>query len=244
MALQASGSITLGQIQTGFGGINPIGMNEYYRGGVNVPNAGTLNSAIPTSGAIAMSNFYGAKILNTGSYQMSGNTGSTGTFSVYKGPTSSIYYTGWHSTLNSLYRPLGGSSPSENAFGSVTGSSYPAHNGTFSVRSLYSVYEERSDGYRSLWHVMAAYSSTIYLPNNDASFKQASFPIIGNVGAGISSPRVNLRSNANYDTYATGGGYYSRWIWLVSTASGSSSIPGSYTLSTGALQPWSLTIYA
>ena len=37
MALQGSGTITLAQVQAEFGGSNPIGMNEYYRGGSYVP---------------------------------------------------------------------------------------------------------------------------------------------------------------------------------------------------------------
>jgi hypothetical protein len=56
MALQSSGAISLNDIQTVFGGTNPISMNEYYTGGVNVP-AGT--SGIPTSGTISINQFYG-----------------------------------------------------------------------------------------------------------------------------------------------------------------------------------------
>ena len=37
MALQTSGVIDFGQLQSEFGGSNPIGINEYYRGGANVP---------------------------------------------------------------------------------------------------------------------------------------------------------------------------------------------------------------
>ena len=59
MALQTSGAISLLNLQTEFGGANPIGLNEYYRGGAYVPNT-TQNSAVPTGGAIALSNFYGA----------------------------------------------------------------------------------------------------------------------------------------------------------------------------------------
>ena len=59
MALQTSGAISLLNLQTEFGGANPIGLNEYYRGGAYVPNT-AQNSAVPTSGAIALSNFYGA----------------------------------------------------------------------------------------------------------------------------------------------------------------------------------------
>ena len=58
MPLQTSGTITLAQIQTEFGGSNPIGLSEYYRGGGLVPNT-AANASIPTSGIIRLSNFYG-----------------------------------------------------------------------------------------------------------------------------------------------------------------------------------------
>lgn len=59
MALQTSGAITWAQIQAEFGGANPIAINEYYKGGIYVPNT-TANNAVPLSGAISASNFYGA----------------------------------------------------------------------------------------------------------------------------------------------------------------------------------------
>tara|TARA_R110000803_G_scaffold65463_1_gene126589 strand:- start:2143 stop:3165 length:1023 start_codon:yes stop_codon:yes gene_type:complete len=59
MALQASGTITLAQIQTEFGGSNPISLSEYYRGGSLVGNT-SANASVPTSGAINMANFYSA----------------------------------------------------------------------------------------------------------------------------------------------------------------------------------------
>ena len=58
MALPASGAISLNDLQTEFGGTNPISLNEYYRVGSLVPNT-TPNTGIPTSGAITMNNFYG-----------------------------------------------------------------------------------------------------------------------------------------------------------------------------------------
>ena len=58
MALPPSGALSLANIQTEFGGTNPIGLNEYYRNGGLVPNA-AQNAAVPTSGAISIGNFYG-----------------------------------------------------------------------------------------------------------------------------------------------------------------------------------------
>ena len=50
--------ISLGQIQGEFGGNNPIYLSEYYR----TPNGATTgnNTNVPTSGTIALSNFYSA----------------------------------------------------------------------------------------------------------------------------------------------------------------------------------------
>ena len=58
MTLPNSGSLALSQIQSEFGGSNPISLSEYYRGGplvASIPNT----SPIPSSGTIAVSNFYG-----------------------------------------------------------------------------------------------------------------------------------------------------------------------------------------
>ena len=58
MVLQTSGAISLNDIQGEFGGSNPININEYYRGGANVPDT-AANSGIPTSGTISLNDFYG-----------------------------------------------------------------------------------------------------------------------------------------------------------------------------------------
>lgn len=58
MALPSSGPLAFTNIQTEFGGTNPIGLNEYYRGGGLVPISSTTTT-IPSSGTIAANNFYG-----------------------------------------------------------------------------------------------------------------------------------------------------------------------------------------
>jgi hypothetical protein len=58
MALPSSGPLAFTNIQTEFGGTNPIGLNEYYRGGGLVP-VSTTTTTIPSSGTIAANNFYG-----------------------------------------------------------------------------------------------------------------------------------------------------------------------------------------
>lgn len=49
MTLQASGAISLGDIQSEFGGSNPISISEYYGADTGVPGSGT----------ISLSDFYG-----------------------------------------------------------------------------------------------------------------------------------------------------------------------------------------
>lgn len=72
MPLPTSGTLTLAQIQTEFGGADPISLNEYYAGGANVP-AGTsgTNGAVPSSGTISISNFYGTAKSTTFSFSIS-----------------------------------------------------------------------------------------------------------------------------------------------------------------------------
>jgi len=60
MALPSSGQLTMSDIQTEFGGSNPISLSEYYAGGGLVPpgTSGTYG-AVPSSGQISIQNFYG-----------------------------------------------------------------------------------------------------------------------------------------------------------------------------------------
>lgn len=75
MPLPSSGPLTLANIQTEFGGSNPISLSEYYAGGGLVP-AGTSGTygAVPSSGTISIRNFYGTsnfldqQTITTGGY--------------------------------------------------------------------------------------------------------------------------------------------------------------------------------
>lgn len=58
-SLPASGTISINDLATTFGGTTPHSMNEYYKGGGNVPNI-TANASVPTSGQISLNQFYGA----------------------------------------------------------------------------------------------------------------------------------------------------------------------------------------
>ena len=74
-------SLSMSQIQTEFGGTNPANLSEYYAGGAYVP-AGTTgtNGAIPSSGIISLSDFYGAPASYVYSFSVTvgGNTASGG----------------------------------------------------------------------------------------------------------------------------------------------------------------------
>lgn len=74
MPLQTSGTMSLDDIQDEFGGSNPIAINEYYKGGSNVPNT-TANSSIPTSGEISFDDFYGGDDTTTSTTSSSGGGG-------------------------------------------------------------------------------------------------------------------------------------------------------------------------
>jgi hypothetical protein len=62
MAVKDSGSpLAISEIVAEFGGSTPHSLSEYYAGGGNVPSGATGQSgAIPTSGTISMSQFYGS----------------------------------------------------------------------------------------------------------------------------------------------------------------------------------------
>lgn len=74
MAMPSSGAISFSQMQTEFGGSNPIGFNEYYAGGSHVPSG---TGSIPSSGTINLNTFYGTQSTPT-SFSTSITSGSGG----------------------------------------------------------------------------------------------------------------------------------------------------------------------
>jgi hypothetical protein len=85
MAIPASGPISLTTIQTEFGGTNPIGLNEYYKGGAYVSATDTAPN-VPASGTITINNFYGAAVNIQG--QAEYTTAGTYTWTCPAGVTS------------------------------------------------------------------------------------------------------------------------------------------------------------
>lgn len=60
MTIVSSGQISINDIVAEFGGSGQHGLTEYYRGGSFVTNS-SLNTSIPTSGQISLTDFYGAQ---------------------------------------------------------------------------------------------------------------------------------------------------------------------------------------
>lgn len=77
MALQSSGAISFANIQTVFGGANPIGLNEYYLNASTGYTSGV--SGIPNIGSsIALNQFYGkAKPVVAVNYMVAGNASAS-----------------------------------------------------------------------------------------------------------------------------------------------------------------------
>lgn len=59
MSIPTTGSVSLLTIQTEFGGVEPISISEYYKSAGSVPDT-TLNTSIPTTGDLSISNFRGS----------------------------------------------------------------------------------------------------------------------------------------------------------------------------------------
>lgn len=82
MPLPSSGPLSLNDIQTEFGGANPIGLSEYYAGGTYVPSGTTgTNGAVPSSGAIGIFSFYGTSAIIAYGLVQNGVYGVPGTSS-------------------------------------------------------------------------------------------------------------------------------------------------------------------
>jgi hypothetical protein len=77
MAIPASGQVTLAALQAEYGGVDPVSLNEYYRGGLYVP-IGTGTATIPASGAISLDNFRGTSKTTTVTYEIIGGGGAGG----------------------------------------------------------------------------------------------------------------------------------------------------------------------
>lgn len=112
MALPASGPLALTDIQTEFGGSNPIGLSEYYAGGSYVSSSTTgTNGAVPSSGAISIWNFYGTTaFIPVGLVVLKSDTAGTYPYIQSMNPTTlgSAFTTQYTFSITTLPTVVGG----------------------------------------------------------------------------------------------------------------------------------------
>jgi hypothetical protein len=129
MPLPSSGPLTLANIQTEFGGANPISLSEYYAGGAYVP-AGTTGTygAVPSSGAISIRNFYGTSaviisLTNLSAFDFSGGARNATTgYRLTSGGAAQILENLTFTTLETWCTPTGEAVNYEALVDNVSGS--------------------------------------------------------------------------------------------------------------------------
>ena len=138
MALATSGQLTLGEIAEEFGGSAPHALSEYYAGGDNVA-AGAQNGggqALPTSGEIKISDFYGAQSFGsyTLQYYVIGGGGTGG--SSYGGggggggsPSTAANYA-VNASGQTINITVGGGGASDSGFSNTQAQNTAAENGS------------------------------------------------------------------------------------------------------------------
>jgi hypothetical protein len=105
-------SLSLGNLQTTFGGSTPISISNYYRGGT-IMGPGVYPATVPTSGAIALSNFSGVPQQHNWGHDQrtSGNQPNDGagwTVDYISGPLGwGLYATVWYYSGGQQVTPLG-----------------------------------------------------------------------------------------------------------------------------------------
>ena len=110
MAVTSSAPIDIGDLVTEFGGSTPHSLTEYYRGGSLVPNT-TTNASVPASGAISLTDFFGASASGGTSDTLTLTVGTVLTFrgfSVLAGSISpnTVEFDSWNVTITGLYNNI------------------------------------------------------------------------------------------------------------------------------------------
>jgi hypothetical protein len=181
MPLPTSGPLSLNDIQTEFGGTNPIGLNEYYAGGGLVP-AGTSGTfgAVPSSGAISIQNFYGtSKVLvptglivplyNTTTVPSgwSDFTAANGRMIIGAGSSYGAGATGGSSTtsISGTLSTVGAHNPTNFTTGSGGGPDSSASNSAGSHNHTFSATVTSTDAYKT-FKLIKAGAGNAKLPTN------------------------------------------------------------------------------
>ena len=159
-----TGTITLTDVQTEFGGSNPISISEYYSGAGYVP-PGT--SGVPSSGTISMDNLRGKSNINYGTVTPSVSSISEGqsvtfTFNAVSVPDGTYYW------------KLTGTNINASDFSAITGSFTVTSNyGTFQVTSVNGAAYEGTESFRAelgdTAGVPVSYVNSTYVSLTDAN---------------------------------------------------------------------------
>ena len=121
MAVTSSAPISITDLVTEFGGSAPHSLTEYYRGGSLVPNV-TANNSVPASGAISLTDFFGAtatsgtddRTITIGSGSFGGFITGFGFSSAATGfpiggiSANTIGFSGFNVTIEALYFLING----------------------------------------------------------------------------------------------------------------------------------------
>lgn len=196
MTLPSSGTITLLDLQNEFGGSNPIGLSEYYRGGAYVPNTST-NSGVPTSGTISLSDFYGAAALSNFSTTVTTGSGT-------------LQQTFTHLTNTSQYS-VSITTSTITGYGYDGGADFYSHSPNFGSIAT-ATYSDAGSNSRTITSTYYASNNYVYftlsgssIPNTDTTFK----------GLIIAGGTELVRTSATYYSNTPSGA--STWRWSTST---------------------------
>lgn len=227
MALPASGQIDFGQIQTEFGGSNPIAMNEY---------GDKIGLTVGTTSAHDIADFYGLSNINTSFTVKSGYGHDSVTTSGGRRGNVTRYrfnegYNGFTDNTNSISPPSGAVTNGTN----VGISSGILGTGTVLIMA------HKSGGINGLHRMTFKISAS---SDSNSGFTQLAF-----ANSTLSTSQTLQRSTANY-TYASG---YRQWQWaigvntnwhyLTNSSSGhSSKIFGDASSGTGTDSGFSVTV--
>ena len=159
MALQTSGQITLSQVQSEFGGSNPIHLTEYYRNNGLVPSTISTTTAVPAgayntaTGSIGGTQYWSTvgtvnsastnlHTLRYGNVQITGLTGTTTTTTfagVYQYTRGQILGTtggGWQGPIVTWYKVKRRTAATTTTTTTTVNSSIPP-NGQITLKNMY-----------------------------------------------------------------------------------------------------------
>ena len=204
MALPNSGSLSLSQIQSEFGGSNPIGLNEYYRGGSLVPNH-SLTGNIAASGTISVNMFYGTQDASPVDNSFAGNVANL----VFSGVNKYNVNRKGINQINGILSTNTGGSFNDQTF------SNPNGNASFTVRTVW--FQNSDIGSGGVVALAGNYSGQGFATvtgRNAVSVSGYGSINMGNAGNG------NVGNDANYGAYTS---------WTAGSTSGNQWATGSRT---------------